>query len=88
MRSSPASAQARSTLLTVASPALEDAADRVYGLADQLRLSDSNMADLLLLVASGNGMWKSACDWLNANPSLWAGWVQDKSPGKEAQHIL
>ena len=70
---------ARSKLLTAVAAGLEDAADRVYGLADHLRLSDSNVADMMRFVAAGGSTWESACEWLKANPTFWAEWVPDKT---------
>ena len=66
-------------LLTIVAAGLEDADSRVYALANDFRLSDSNVADILKQVAAGQSTWQSACDWLKANPNTWEEWVLDKT---------
>ena len=68
-----------SKLLTAVAAGLEDASSRVYALANDFRLSDSNVADMLKQMAEGQSIWESACDWVKANPNTWQEWVLDKT---------
>ncbi|CAK8985487.1 40S ribosomal protein S6 [Durusdinium trenchii] len=74
------SSMKQSMLTTGTSPILETAADRAWGLARALRLSDSNVNDLLLLsVQNGDDYYAAACTWLKANQHVWDEWVPDKT---------
>ncbi|CAK9097054.1 unnamed protein product [Durusdinium trenchii] len=58
-------------------------ADRAYGLAQNLHISDSIMNELLLIlvqsVTPDEEPWQTACTWLRANRILWQEWVPDKT---------
>ncbi|CAK8985491.1 unnamed protein product [Durusdinium trenchii] len=74
------SSMKQSMLTTGTSPILETAADRAWGLARALRLSDSNVNDLLVLsVENDYDYYAAACTWLKANQHVWEEWVPDKT---------
>ncbi|CAK9096175.1 unnamed protein product [Durusdinium trenchii] len=62
---------------------LDAVADRAYGLAQNLHISDSIMNELLLTMVQSatpdDEPWQTACTWLRANRIIWQEWVPDKT---------
>ncbi|CAK9050882.1 40S ribosomal protein S6, partial [Durusdinium trenchii] len=70
-----------SVLATHVAAGFDLAADRAYGLARNVRISDSDMQALLLILAqtAASDYWGTACTWLQANRNFWAEWIPDKT---------